>query len=73
LGAERAAACADNVSAAWPVLDYDLLADRARQLLGDNAADDVGAAARHLRGDEPDGPVRPGLRLRCPLQPDLQQ
>jgi hypothetical protein len=37
----RCRLCADNVSAAWPVLDYNLLADRARQLLGDEAADDV--------------------------------
>ena len=54
---------ADDVAAARAVLVDDRLADAARKLVGDEAADHVGAAAGGLRTDELDGPVRPVLRV----------
>src|SRR6185295_7057065 len=42
----------------------DLLAEPVRELLGDDARDDVGAAAGRERTDQLDGAARPGLRPR---------
>ena len=52
---------ADDVAGAGAVVHDDLLAQCARQAPGDEAADDVGRAARRLRDDDPDRSRGPGL------------
>ena len=48
------------------VLDHELLLQRLRQLLAEDAGIDVGRAARPERHDDPDRPAGPSLRLgRC--------
>ena len=54
---------ADRVAGARPVLDDDLLAERARQPVAEQPADDVGRAAGGLRDDELDRLRGPALRV----------
>ena len=49
---------ADQAGAAGAVVDHDLLAERARKLLGDDARQRVDAAAGRIGNDEGDGPGR---------------
>src|SRR5712691_5955770 len=60
-GGTRGGLRRDDVPRAWAVVDDDLLADGARQPVGDEAADDVGCGARRERHDDADGPRRPAL------------
>ena len=53
---------ADVAAAARFVLDHDLLAEHARQVIGDGAGADVGRAAGREGHDEMDRPGRPALR-----------
>ena len=48
----------DQPRAAGAVVDHDLLAERARELLGNDARHGVDAAARRIGDDEVDGPRR---------------
>ena len=50
------------------VLDHDLLAEHARQMLADEPGRDVGRAARRERHDHLDRTVRPLLGLRRPSE-----
>src|SRR5262249_45737166 len=53
---------AERAGGAGPVLDHHRLAEPLLQRLGDDAADDVGAAAGPERHDHLDRPLRPVLR-----------
>ena len=53
-----AGARADRARRAHPVLDHDGLAERRAHLLGERAHEHVAQAARALRGDRADRPVR---------------
>jgi hypothetical protein len=59
LGGERRA---ERAAGAAAVIDYDRLAQALVQLLTEYAADNVGAAARRVRHDEPDRSGREVLR-----------
>ena len=48
----------DHAPRARPVLDHDLLAERSRELVGDEPRDHVGRIARRAGRDEPDRLVR---------------
>ena len=54
---------ADDGAGAGAVIDHHLLAELLGEFLRDDAADDVGAAARRRRHDQPDRAVRVILRL----------
>ena len=59
----RARRGADDAAGAAAVLDVELLAERGRELLGDQPAERVGGAARRERRNDLHRPVRPGLCL----------
>ena len=49
---------AEHAAGTGPVVDEDLLAEFLAELIGDDAADHVVAAAGRERNDQPDRPVR---------------
>jgi hypothetical protein len=71
----RDLASTDTAAAADAVFDHERLAQALAKLLRHQPGDDIGAAARRERHDEPDrtlGPariVRLCLRTTCPKQP----
>ena len=67
VGAHRAGRTG-GAAGAGHVLHHDLLAERARHVIGGDARRDVGRAARRERHDQRDRAVRIGLRERCARQ-----
>jgi hypothetical protein len=61
---------AHEPAAAAAVVDHDLLAERGRELVGDDACHGVDAAARRVRHDQGDRPRRVILRARRGGRPD---